>query len=126
MDQNPYQPPAAEVGTVNKLDVPRSRRGPLLVSGRRWLVTGFLIMVFSTVARSSPADTGLLLLGFGGFISAVVGIVRMAKGLTYPLGLRVVLAIGFFVPFLNIAIAIYLLVRTAATLRQLAASPTSG
>jgi hypothetical protein len=124
MNHNPYEPPASEVGATVMPGPARTDRIPLLISGRRWLVVGFLVMVFSAVARTAATGPGQPLIAFGGVVAAITGIIKISKGLTYPTGLRVALSLAFLVPFLNILVAFYLLARTATTLKQLGASRT--
>jgi len=87
-----------------------------VASGQRLIIYSILVNLGTFVLRILVGDIGALL-GIVAIVLAIVGLLKLASGLGYSVGVKILLIVLAFIPLINILMLVMVNARATSALR---------
>lgn len=94
-----------------------SRRLSKVASGQRLIIYAILLNLLSLVVKGTAGDVAGLAVGIVAAVVALVGLFRLASGMEYAVGWRVLLAVLMVIPLISLITLVILNSRATKALR---------
>jgi hypothetical protein len=87
-----------------------------VAEGQRWIIYAILVNIAALIARVAVGDIWALV-ALGSAVLAIAGVLRLAKGLGYSTGVKVLLVIAIFLPLVSLITLVVLSARANEALK---------